>query len=73
MRSSYLERTRVMEMGLQSEKASGDMEIGIIGAAFHCLGTVVDDNDRFIMSAILGQKRTVNQSAETKQGCCPTP
>ena len=32
------------------------MSIGRIEAAFHCLGTVDEDNDRFIMSLIGAEK-----------------
>ena len=44
----------MIEIGLQSEGDAGFAVLGIgsIDAIFHCVGTMDDDKERFIMSAI---------------------
>ena len=54
MRSRIRDRTGVLEIGRKSDGMSGTeiFATGRIDAAFHWLGTLEDDNDKFIIPAI---------------------
>ena len=53
MRSSILEMTEVIDMGLKSEGVRGAVTLGTgcIDADFHCVGTRDEASDMFSMSA----------------------